>query len=273
MAECIESSLAQTYVNWSHLVVDNASTDTTPEIVERYARADSRISLLRFEEFLPSAEGSHNRAFRQLDPDARYCKVVQADDWLFPTCLERMVEVAERHPNVGVVGAYRSNGGAVDLTGVPTDDAVLAGRRILRQCLLGGPYLTGGPTATMLRASLVRKRDPFYDPTFWHGDTEGIYWALTVSDMGYVRDVLTFVRRQGGTLTSYADRVGSHVPGNIRLLLRYGPVVLTEEEYRRQLVRDLRKYVRFHARQAAKLSRLHSPRLLRVPRERSRADP
>ena len=33
--------------------------------------------------------------------------MVHADDWLFPECIMQMVKVAEAHPSVGIVGAYR----------------------------------------------------------------------------------------------------------------------------------------------------------------------
>lgn len=43
----IESVLAQQYQDWELLVVDDGSTDSTPEIVERYTALDPRITLLR----------------------------------------------------------------------------------------------------------------------------------------------------------------------------------------------------------------------------------
>ncbi len=54
---------------------------------------------------------NHNRAFCLSSPSSRYCKIVSADDWLFPECLERMVELAEAHPSVGIVGSYQLSGG------------------------------------------------------------------------------------------------------------------------------------------------------------------
>ena len=55
----------------------------------------------------------------EISPDADYVKVVHADDLLFPECLERMVALADRHPNIGLVGAYRLNGTEVDLDALP----------------------------------------------------------------------------------------------------------------------------------------------------------
>ena len=37
---------------------------------------------------------SGNRSLREISPDSKYTKVLHADDWLFPECLERMVQLS-----------------------------------------------------------------------------------------------------------------------------------------------------------------------------------
>jgi glycosyltransferase involved in cell wall biosynthesis len=254
LREAIESVLAQTYSNFSHIVVDNCSTDGTPEIVEQYARKDSRVRLLRFEEFVEANE-NHNRAFRSIDPESAYCKVLQADDLLFPECLEKMVALAVATPSVGVVSGYRHKDGEIDLVGLPFPQAVATGRFILRQSLLGGPYVTGSPSSLMLRSDLVRQRDPFWDLDFEHCDTEAAYWALTQADFALVHQVVTFSRRQAGSRITWADRVKSFWPENLRMLLRHGPGVLSPAELRGRLRYELAVYVWFHAKQRIKPSR------------------
>ena len=105
LAECIESVLAQTYQNWDYTIVNNCSTDKTLDVARRYAAKDPRIHVRDKKQFL-SMLANHNRAIRQISPRSKYCKMVLADDWIFPRCLERMVEVAEAHPSVGIVSAY-----------------------------------------------------------------------------------------------------------------------------------------------------------------------
>ena len=41
--DCINSIIAQTYQNWELIAVNDHSTDTTPEILDAFAKADSRI--------------------------------------------------------------------------------------------------------------------------------------------------------------------------------------------------------------------------------------
>ena len=47
IAACIESALAQTYENFEILISDNASSDATPKICERYQKLDNRIRYFR----------------------------------------------------------------------------------------------------------------------------------------------------------------------------------------------------------------------------------
>jgi glycosyltransferase involved in cell wall biosynthesis len=255
LEECIESVLRQSYTNWEYKVVDNASTDATPEIVERYATRDERVRHLRFEDHVP-ANASHNRAFGEIAAESAFCKVVQVDDWLYPDCLERMVGVAMKNENVSLVSAYRLWDREVDLVGVPYTREVVSGREILRQSLLGGPYVTGAPTALLYRSGLVRERIPFYEEGLIHPDTEAAYWMLTRGDFACVHQVLTFARRQVGASMEWASVMSTYGPENLRFLLRYGPEVLTEKEYRNRLRFELRRYAWFHVRQSPKPSRL-----------------
>jgi glycosyltransferase involved in cell wall biosynthesis len=278
LEECIESVLRQTYANWEYKVVDNASTDSTPEIAERYAARDARVRHVRFEELVP-ANANHNRAFLAIAAESEFCKVVQADDWLYPECLERMVGVAVASDDVSLVSAYRLWDREVDLVGVPYTRQVVSGREILRQSLLGGPYVTGAPTALLYRSHLVRERTPFYEDGLLHADTDAAYWMLTRGDFACVHQVLTFARRQADAWMEWASAMSTYGPENLRFLLRYGPEVLTEEEYRRRLRFELRRYAWFHVRQAPKPSR-RSGDFIQVHRreidgilEESRGDP
>lgn len=253
--ECVESVLRQTYTNWSYTIVDNCSDDGTPDVVDRLARSDSRIRLVRYEESVAAID-NHNRALGHAEAESVFCKIVQADDWLYPECIERMVARARESASIGVVGAYVLRDSTVDLVGLPYRTTVVHGKAILRQSLLGGPYVTGSPTATLLRTALVRLRDPFYDPGVWHGDTEALYWAFTQADLGFVHQVLTYSRRQPGARSNRAGRVGTYWPENLIFLLRYGPEALSADEYRDRLRFELKRYVAWHARQALKPSRV-----------------
>ena len=83
LADCIESVLRQSYSNWEYIIVNNCSKDGTLEIARRYAQQDPRIRVHDNETFLGVIE-NHLLAFSLMSPAAGYCKVVSADDLMFP---------------------------------------------------------------------------------------------------------------------------------------------------------------------------------------------
>src|SRR5262245_18298103 len=83
LGECIESVIAQTYSNFRYIIVNNCSTDRSLDVAMAYAKKDPRIQVHSNQKFVDIIS-NHNIAFRLMPVDAKYCKVVSADDALFP---------------------------------------------------------------------------------------------------------------------------------------------------------------------------------------------
>jgi glycosyltransferase involved in cell wall biosynthesis len=243
LAECIESVLAQTYTHWDFTIVNNCSTDRSLEIARAYAAKDRRIRVHTNERFV-DAIANHNIAFRQISPESKYCKVLQADDLLFPECLARMVEVAEANPSVGMVGAYGQGGNQVLWAGFPYPKTFVPGREICRVTLLGGPYIFGSPTSTLIRSDLARRK-ALYDESNLHADYQVCFDILQSSDFGFVHQVLTYTRPRKESLTSFSVKFNTYLLGILTVLTKYGPSLLTEKEYAERLKFRLDQYYRF----------------------------
>jgi glycosyltransferase involved in cell wall biosynthesis len=253
LEECIQSVLRQTYSNWEYVIVDNLSVDRTPEIADRYARLDSRVTVIHASEFV-DMWANHNRAISAMDPASRYCKFVQADDWIYPECVERMVDVAEQNPSAGIVGAYALNVNRVQLDGLFSySQTMIEGHEALRRLVLGSwmDWVVGGPTSVLLRSDCTRDLPDFFDRRVFHADADASFRVLLSADFGFVHQVLTFMRGDNprGT-TSYAQRVYSFFPTEGRMLIRYGPKVMPLKEYRGAMRRWLRRYGRWLTHQA-----------------------
>jgi glycosyltransferase involved in cell wall biosynthesis len=242
LCECIESVLAQTHPNWNYVIVDNCSTDRTYEIAAGYAARHERIRVHRNQKFV-RAVANYNNALRQISPDSTYCKVVAADDWLFPECLERMAALAEAHPTVGIVGAFQLAGTGIAAQGLP--QAVTRGVDVCRMQLLGGPYVFGTPTGVLFRSDIVRSRDPFFNESNLHADDEACVEALEHNDYGFVHQILTFRRIHDDSLTSLSQRLNTYTPGLLHLLVRHGSKYLTPEELHARIQEVLHEY--YHA--------------------------
>lgn len=244
LSECIESVLAQTYQNWEYTIVDNCSTDGTAEIARRYAAQDSRIRLHENQQFL-RAIPNHNNAFRQISQQSKYCKVVFGDDWIFPECLEKMVAAAERHPSIGIVGAYAIEGTKVAWTGLAYPSDFVPGRQICRRHLLEHLSVFGSATSVLYRADLLRSRDAVYNEDNIHADTEACFDLLRTSDFGFVHQVLTATRVREKSLTAMSHDLWTPYSGTLYILKSYGREYLNDEEFQFCWTSHVAEYYRF----------------------------
>ncbi len=241
LIQCIESVLAQSYQNWDYLIVNNCSTDRTLEIAQEYAARNPRIRVHSNQRFASVIE-NHNISLRQISPQSKYCKVVFADDWLFPNCLMEMVKVAELYASVGIVGAYGLDGKEVLWQGLDYPSTFVSGPELCRTTLLGGPYVFGTPTSLLIRSDLIRARKPFYNEANLHADNEACYDILQHADFGFVYQILTFSRPRPGSNTATARDLESYVLGNLSAIITHGPAFLSSQEYELRREQWLKQY-------------------------------
>lgn len=247
LSECIESVLAQTYPHWEYIIVDNCSKDRTLPIAQSYAAKDSRIRVHRNTEFLRIIP-NHNHALQQISASSKYSKMVFADDWLYPECLERMVALAEANPSVGIISGYALRGTEVVYTGLPYTARVMSGREVCRLRFFGGPYVFGAPTAHMIRSDLVRGREHFYNESNLHADAEVCFDLLKSCDFGFVHQVLCYSRKRDESMTMVSKDLNSMLAGTLYDIVKYGPFYLTPAEMQRCLKVHLRRYYNFLGR-------------------------
>jgi glycosyltransferase involved in cell wall biosynthesis len=241
LAECIESVVAQTYQNWQYIIVDNCSSDTSVEIARRYAAKDSRIRVEENREYLPVL-ANHNRALRKVSSSSKYCKMVFADDWIFPECLERMVGVAEANPSVAIVGAYGLEDHRVIWSGLPYPSSLVSGREICRRLFLEDLYVFGSAGSVLYRADRVRSHDRFYNEANLHADSEACIELLKSYDFGFVHQVLTFQRARTASLSTFSSDIGTYTAGKLQELIGHGREFLTPAEFDTCLERVLNTY-------------------------------
>ncbi len=244
LAECIESILSQTYQNWDYTILDNCSSDGSLEVARRYATKDPRIQIHRNERLLP-AISNHNVGLRQISPESKYCKIVFGDDWIFPNCLEEMVRLAEERPSVAIVGAYALEGQKVAWTGLEYPSSIVKGREICRRHLLDRVYVFGSANAVLYRADLVRSRNPFYNESNIHADTEVCFALLNTWDFGFVHQVLSFTRVRAGSLATGSEALATSFPFLLQLLKTYGPDYLSADELAPVLAERWRDYYKY----------------------------
>jgi glycosyltransferase involved in cell wall biosynthesis len=105
LSEAIESILTQTFRDFEFVVIDDGSTDRTPEILSSYASRDARMVVLRHENKGRTASLNVGIGVAK----APYIARMDADDVSMPHRLQAQFDFLERHAEVGLLG------GAVDV--------------------------------------------------------------------------------------------------------------------------------------------------------------
>lgn len=93
IAESINSVLNQTYTNWELIIIDNASTDNTREVIENYIEDCKNIT------FLPQSTNSYVSCASNLAINTckgEYIVLLSGDDIFYPTKIERQLQFMQK---------------------------------------------------------------------------------------------------------------------------------------------------------------------------------
>lgn len=112
--EAISSIVNQTFGDFEFLILDDASTDGSSEVLREWEKRDSRIRLFRSDRKL-GLSGSSNRI--AAEAKGRILARMDADDISNPDRLRRELEIMENRPEVVVVGTLYQG---IDAAGRPT---------------------------------------------------------------------------------------------------------------------------------------------------------
>ncbi len=91
IARCLESVIGQTYQKLEIIVINDGSTDETEDIIERFAKTDDRIySFVQSNQGQSVAREKGVRLSR-----GEYISFVDADDYVAPCFIERLLEIGD----------------------------------------------------------------------------------------------------------------------------------------------------------------------------------
>lgn len=196
LEQCIKGVLAQRYDNFEYIIVDNASTDRTPEIIERYRAQDSRIRVIRNPETVPVID-NFRTCSAHCSEDAKWIKYALADDYLHLNCLEEMLAVGEQSESVGLVSSYRLYGDQLTNVGLPVEQSVFAGSDILKRQLMRQLHVCSSSPNTLLYRKSAFDAVGGFDNTYLHADSELAMRLLDRYDLGFAHCVFTMTGLHG----------------------------------------------------------------------------
>lgn len=156
LGAAIESVLAQDYLDFELVVIDDNSPDQTAAIVSNYR--DDRIRYIKNQINL-GPEGNWNRCLEEAR--GKYVKLLPQDDVLAPTCLMQQVEILEQDSNESVALVFcarhiiNQQGRIITKRGYPGGVAGhIPGQCAIKKSIRYGTNLIGEPGGVMFRKSL-----------------------------------------------------------------------------------------------------------------------
>lgn len=212
---CLDSILHQTFKDFELLLVDDCSNDSTPTILDEYARSDSRIRVVTNERNL-GLVGNWNHSISLARGE--WIKFTFQDDLLREDCLEKMLAAATRPivfcrreflfetgTNEETIRLYNELPQIPELFGNSTD----IDPATIRDAVLREPRnFFGEPTAALLHRSLFERFGLFNADLAQLCDLE--YWVRVATNTGitYVADPLaTFRYHESSTSAGNRDPI------------------------------------------------------------------
>lgn len=219
LRKAVESVLGQTFSDFEFLVIDDASTDRTAEIVESYP--DPRIRLIHNERNL-GLTASLNKGIELAR--GRYIARMDSDDISMPERLSRQFEFMESHPSVGVCGTWAKT---IDPAGNVTGELrALTGTSLKKLCWRPSPFLH--PTVMARTILLISNR---YKPEYQQAQDYELWLRLCQkTDFHNIDQFLLLYRKHPGSV--FNSRRGNQLLSSYKAFSEYvGNINISYEDY------------------------------------------
>ncbi len=104
IGECIESVQAQTHADFEMIIIDDASSDSSTEIVKAYQKNDNRIKLISLDKNMGPAV-ARNKGIEMAS--GRYMTFLDGDDIWFPHMIAKSIETINTKNSGFVFSSYK----------------------------------------------------------------------------------------------------------------------------------------------------------------------
>ena len=196
---CLNSVLAQTVLNLEVICVDDASTDRSAEILEKYAEMDPRIRIL-YNERNRGQAFSRNRAMELAS--GKYVYMLDADDWITPDAFAILKEQWEScAPDV--IGFENrqfaddpslEEAAAAPLFTYEQAEGLYSGKEAFIRCVEEDRISPSVPTF-LIRRAYLEERHLRFEEGILHEDIGFIFEMLTGADRVLLLHKALFCRR------------------------------------------------------------------------------
>ena len=224
--DCLEGFLFQkTNFPFEVLVHDDASTDSTPKILQEYAtKFPDIIKPILRDKNLCSVPGHRDPNLVNLDrAQGKYVAMCEGDDfWCSPYKLQKQFELMEKHPDYSICacGIYCLNHLRQSYTphGFPSEEWPIQQETACKRILFNNHPLHM-PTVffrmdTLRMIQDIFQRDVLNAPM---SDTQLFYHLATQGKVGYIRERMATYRKHASSISSYDNQERARIFAQLSL--------------------------------------------------------
>lgn len=202
LPRALKSLFKQSYTNWEALIVDDASTDNTAEVVQQFEAQDSRIH------FFKLSKNSGACVARNVgieNAKGEYVTFLDSDDEYFPSKIEKQVQcfATSTIENIGIVSCGREDArdGVVYLKWIPTIRGNIV-KNLLQKDRVGA-----NTSFLMVKSELLKKHHILFDPQMPAGqDWDFLVRVCLHAGFDFVPEPLVTIHHHSGERVYTGER-------------------------------------------------------------------
>lgn len=209
IVECLESILSQTFCDYEIICIDDASTDMSYEILQKYIGENNTIKLLKNTQNR-GLSYTRNRGLKEAK--GKYIMFVDSDDMLQENSLEKIKALLEQYSTVDIIyydmeirneGKWAKEQPSKIVTEIFEKNGEICTGQELFVCLQKKNLLIVEACRQIIKREFLDEEEiTFYEGIYHEDNIFSFYCALNANKVVYVQEPFYIYRRRDSSIMS-----------------------------------------------------------------------